>query len=163
MKDKDVDDNDEENNDTGPMNDTKSSLMARGQRFQDPNENRASRQMKVKSAQKRDSRKTSVDVGNFSKQMLSVSPSGAVLPDKSFLPPFAGRHQSMAPENFVQPSPLAAINGAKITGEDRNKLKINGLMENRNGTPERNSGQNFLKDPVFEFDDDIQKQKARFD
>jgi len=69
----------------------------------------------------------------------------------------------MAPENFVQPSPLAAINGAKITGEDRNKLKINGLMENRNGTPERNSGQNFLKDPVFEFDDDIQKQKARFD
>ena len=54
--------------------------------------------MKVKSAQKRDGRKNSVDVGQFSNKVLSVSPSGAVLPDKGFLPPFAGRHQSMAPE-----------------------------------------------------------------
>jgi hypothetical protein len=98
--------------------------------------------------------------------MVEHTPSGSILP------PFNNRHHSLAPESFgTGNAPLVNLNNAKITDTDRSQLKIKGPRSVRNAsTPERSGEQsigqtnnNFLKDPVFEFDDGLQQQKARFE
>jgi hypothetical protein len=81
------------------------------------------------------------------------------------LPPFNNRHHSLAPEAFTQnnQNQLINLNNAKMPA-DRSimKLKKGPKSMRSSGTPDRSGDQsiqhtnnNFLKDPVFEFDDDI--------